>query len=299
MYCHSKGVVHRDLKPENILISSELKDGKLAVKVIDFGAALSLAPNVSITETLGTPYYIAPEVLSGSYNEKCDVWSIGVVLYILLSGTPPFNGATDEDIMDAVRKGAYRLKSKSTGNPIEGVWDSVSESAKDLIRSMLEYDANKRISSADAYKHKWFEGKDFGVLSTQNMQESIENMSKFYVMFWPDWKLSDKLQQAAMMYIATHLMSQKEKERLTAIFMTLDKNGDGSLTKEELQEGYTRLYGSRERARSEVEYLMAVADVDKNGLIDYSEFLLAAANKKELTSQANVKQAFDLFDIVW
>eukprot|EP00826_Nyctotherus_ovalis_P034980 TRINITY_DN2959_c0_g2_i2.p1 TRINITY_DN2959_c0_g2~~TRINITY_DN2959_c0_g2_i2.p1 ORF type:complete len:239 (+),score=42.85 TRINITY_DN2959_c0_g2_i2:982-1698(+) len=183
--------------------------------------------------------------------------------------------------MNAVRKGTYRLQ--------KGVWESVSESAKDLIRKMLEYDANKRISSIDAYKHQWFGGKDFSVLSMQNMQETIANMSKFY--------LSDKLQQAAMMYIATQLMSQKEKERLTAIFMALDKNGDGSLTKEELLEGYTRLYGNRERARSEVEYLMAVADVDKNELIDYSEFLLAAGNKKELTSQTNVKQAFDLFDI--
>eukprot|EP00826_Nyctotherus_ovalis_P034979 TRINITY_DN2959_c0_g2_i1.p1 TRINITY_DN2959_c0_g2~~TRINITY_DN2959_c0_g2_i1.p1 ORF type:complete len:207 (+),score=31.63 TRINITY_DN2959_c0_g2_i1:982-1602(+) len=201
--------------------------------------------------------------------------------------------------MNAVRKGTYRLQSKSTTNPIEGVWESVSESAKDLIRKMLEYDANKRISSIDAYKHQWFGGKDFSVLSMQNMQETIANMSKFYVVFLRNWKLSDKLQQAAMMYIATQLMSQKEKERLTAIFMALDKNGDGSLTKEELLEGYTRLYGNRERARSEVEYLMAVADVDKNELIDYSEFLLAAGNKKELTSQTNVKQAFDLFDIVW
>lgn len=93
-------------------------------------------------------------------------------------------------------------------------------------------------------------------------------------------------------------MSKKEKEELTTIFMALDKDGDGSLTKEELMEGYTKLYGNRERARNEVESLMAVADVDNNGLIDYSEFLLAAGNKKEMLSKANVKQAFDLFDIV-
>ena len=110
--------------------------------------------------------------------------------------------------------------------------------------------------------------------------------------------MSDKLQQAAMMFIASQLMTRKEKENLTAIFMALDKNGDGSLTKEELMEGYTKLYGNRERARTEVEYLMAIADVDNNGLIDYSEFLLATGNKKSLISKANVKQAFDLFDIV-
>lgn len=113
-----------------------------------------------------------------------------------------------------------------------------------------------------------------------------------------DAKSADKLQQAAMMFIASQLMSKKEKEELTAIFMQLDKDGDGSLTKHELMEGYVKLYGNRERARSEVESLMAAADVDNNGLIDYSEFLLAAGNKKEMLSQANVKQAFDLFDIV-
>ena len=109
-YCHSKGVVHRDLKPENILIESIGEDGRINIKVIDFGAALFFAPETKISETLGTPYYIAPEVLLGNYNEKCDVWSIGVILFILLSGTAPFNGPNDEEIMNAVKKGTYSFK---------------------------------------------------------------------------------------------------------------------------------------------------------------------------------------------
>lgn len=109
-YCHSKGIVHRDLKPENILIDSVLKDGKITIKVIDFGAALFIAPHGIISETLGTPYYIAPEVLLENYNEKCDVWSIGVILYILLCGSPPFNGTTDNDIINAVKKGTFDFK---------------------------------------------------------------------------------------------------------------------------------------------------------------------------------------------
>ena len=110
-YCHSKGVVHRDLKPENVLIDMIQENGKINIKVIDFGTALFLAPQVRLKETMGTPYYIAPEVLKGNYTEKCDVWSIGVILYILLSGSAPFNGATDEDIMNAVKKGTYAFKS--------------------------------------------------------------------------------------------------------------------------------------------------------------------------------------------
>ena len=110
-YCHSRGVVHRDLKPENILIDSITKTGKINIKIIDFGSALFIPPDAKITELLGTPYYIAPEVLKGNYNEKCDVWSIGIILFILLSGTPPFNGSNDDDIMNNVKKGTYNFKS--------------------------------------------------------------------------------------------------------------------------------------------------------------------------------------------
>lgn len=106
-YCHSKGVVHRDLKPENILIDCILKTGQIRVKVIDFGTALFLAPHGTISETLGTPYYIAPEVIESDYNEKCDIWSIGVIMYILLSGSPPFNGNDDDEILKAVKRGKY------------------------------------------------------------------------------------------------------------------------------------------------------------------------------------------------
>ena len=109
-YCHSRGVVHRDLKPENILIDSINKEGKISIKVIDFGAALFIPPHSKLYETLGTPYYIAPEVLTGTYNEKCDIWSIGVILYILLSGSVPFDGISNEAIMSNVKKGEYSFK---------------------------------------------------------------------------------------------------------------------------------------------------------------------------------------------
>lgn len=94
-YCHSKLIVHRDLKPENILIDSENINN---LKVIDFGTSQKMTPGVKMNQTFGTSYYIAPEVLTTEYNEKCDVWSIGVIMYILLSGKPPFDGESDKDI---------------------------------------------------------------------------------------------------------------------------------------------------------------------------------------------------------
>ena len=295
-YCHSRGVVHRDLKPENILIDSMDKEGKIHIKVIDFGAALFVPPNSKLSRLFGTPYYIAPEVLKGKYNEKCDVWSIGVILYILLSGRAPFNGTTDNDIMNNVIKGIYSFK-RNYYNNLDNIWKNVSETAKNLITKMLTYDPESRISASEAFKHPWFEGKDFATLTPDISQELINNINHFYVYIFV-LQSSDKLQQAAMMFIASQLMRRQEKENLTKIFMALDKNGDGSLTREELLEGYTKLYKNKERARNEVESLMAIADVDNNGLIDYSEFLLATANRKEIVSKVNVKQAFDLFDIV-
>lgn len=103
-YCHSLNVVHRDLKPENILIDSKLGN-KMNVKVIDFGASLICPKNKKIKELAGTTYYIAPEVFDGTYTAKCDVWSLGVILYIMLSGIPPFNGNSDEEIEDAIKEG--------------------------------------------------------------------------------------------------------------------------------------------------------------------------------------------------
>lgn len=163
---------------------------------------------------------------------------------------------------------------------------------------MLAYDPKKRISAADAYQHAWFEGKEKDVLQPERVKALVSNISQFYVLSVPNVKSIGKLQQAAMMFITTQLMTRKEKEKLTAVFLSLDKNGDGTLTREELMEGYTKLYGDSERARIEVESIMAIADVDNNGTIDYSEFLLAMGNKKKLISKANIRQAFDAFDIV-
>ena len=116
-YCHAKGVVHRDLKPENILIDSINPTGEINVKLIDFGTALFFSPSSArMKEILGTPYYIAPEVIEGNYSEKCDMWSAGVILFILLSGTPPFTGKSDEGIMNSVRIGVYSFKSNREWN---------------------------------------------------------------------------------------------------------------------------------------------------------------------------------------
>jgi len=118
-YCHSKKVCHRDLKPENILIDNK---ETLSIKLIDFGTSQRFEDEENMELVLGTAYYIAPEVLKGHYDEKCDIWSIGVILYILLSGEPPFPGSDDKEILKCVVQGKYGFTRE--------VWKSRSEEAK-------------------------------------------------------------------------------------------------------------------------------------------------------------------------
>jgi len=106
-YCHSSNIVHRDLKPENVLL--EKNDVDATIKIIDFGTADIFDPEHKMTTKSGTPFYIAPEVIKNSYGCKCDVWSAGVMLYILLCGYPPFSGKSDQEIMTSVLKGKYTM----------------------------------------------------------------------------------------------------------------------------------------------------------------------------------------------
>jgi calcium-dependent protein kinase len=146
-YCHQNRIVHRDLKPENILLEQNKEFDQ--IKIIDFGTSLYFKENQKLSEKLGTPYYIAPEVLAKNYNEKCDIWSCGVITYIVLSGIPPFNGASDQEIMKRVKTGKFAFS--------DPCWKNISDQAKDFITQLLTMDMNKRPSAADCLKHPWIE----------------------------------------------------------------------------------------------------------------------------------------------
>jgi tRNA A-37 threonylcarbamoyl transferase component Bud32 len=145
-YLHDNGIVHRDIKPENILFESNEKDA--AVKLIDFG----LSRNHSEGETpmsnpVGTAYYMSPELLKGKYDNSCDMWSVGVVAYILLCGYPPFNGSSDSEIQDATRRGHLQFSSNE--------WITKSDDAKDFIKCLLRRDPRRRFTAKQALMHPW------------------------------------------------------------------------------------------------------------------------------------------------
>lgn len=136
-YCHLNNIVHRDLKPENILLEKDKDFDK--IKIIDFGTSLMFEKGVDIKEKLGTPYYIAPEVLKKKYGPKCDIWSCGVIAYIVMCGAPPFNGDSEKEIINKVKDGRVSFSSP--------IWNKISPEAKDFIEKLLKVNPDVRLSA--------------------------------------------------------------------------------------------------------------------------------------------------------
>lgn len=168
-FCHSNNVAHRDLKPENLLLLSP--DDDSAVKIADFGFAKKVyAPN-SLTTQCGTPGYVSPEILEGlAYDTRADMWSVGVILYILLGGYPPFIENNQRDLFRKIRKGDYEFH--------EEYWGTVSSEAKDLISSLLTVDPNLRLSADAALENPWIRVDD-EVLEQRDLGQTLSALSKY------------------------------------------------------------------------------------------------------------------------
>ena len=168
LYCHLNGIVHRDIKADNILfVKSDINS---PIKLIDFGISVKFQKDTKLKDKTGTVLYIAPEVINGSYDEKCDIWSCGVLLYILFCGTPPFNGNSRREVMSKIKKGAFTFKNR--------VWTVISAEAKDLIIKMLQLDPDKRPSCREVLSHPWFNKEETVKI---NSSQYLENMNKFEV----------------------------------------------------------------------------------------------------------------------
>ena len=154
IYCHERGVVHRDIKPENLLLSGKTLDDSI-IKMSDFGLARYIEPDalekVLATTTCGTPGYVAPEILNKKpYDHRCDYWSMAVVLFIMLSGTPPFYDEDNFQLFEIIKKGTYAFDAPA--------WKLISNEGKDLIKRLLVTDPDKRITVEELKSHPWING---------------------------------------------------------------------------------------------------------------------------------------------
>ena len=282
-FCHQKGIIHRDLKPENILIESEEEANKefFTVKIIDFGTSGKLKSGEMFNLTVGTPLYVSPEVLKNKYNEKCDMWSCGVIMYMMLSGNPPFKGDNDEEIYQAVKEGKYNFDDEK--------WDEISGDAKDLIKNLLIKDMNKRYSAKKALSHPWItKHRRNKTLDKNKLNEVVTNLKNYSA------KL--KLQQLTLAYIVHNLTSKEDCDFLREVFIIFDESGSGKLTKDQLIKGLNIVL-SEEESEKEVNRLMNIIDVDGNGFIEYEEFLRAGLNKTKIITKENLETSFKLYDI--
>ncbi len=270
-YLHKHSIVHRDIKPENILFDGE------HIKIIDFGTSRIFDKKSNMKAIHGTPYYIAPEVINQSYNEKCDEWSCGVILYVLLCGSPPFNGKSDYEIMESVIKGKFTFDRPE--------FERVSPEAKTLISKLLTLNPQKRISAETALEHPWFSKAYQRKESVLNL-DMINNLKKF--------NTKCRMQEAVYYFIINNLASTEEKAELIKVFKALDVNNDGMISKEELLEGLKKI--NQFMSEQEVEELINKIDSNKNKGIDYSEFLAAAINREALLNEDKIMKCFRHFD---
>ena len=287
-YCHSMNIIHRDLKPENILIVKRVKSGFHPIKIIDFGTAKVFQKEKSEHLLIGSAYYIAPEVLSRNYSELCDLWSCGVIMYILLTGRPPFNGINEEEIMKKIKEGNYDLSKYP--------WGIISEDAKNLVKGLLQIDPKKRYSAQEALNHKWFQSEKIKTnksaydIKHRQVNKLVDNLIKYR---------SDNILRCAVIALLVHNSIQlNQAHDAVKLFNKIDKNGDGKITREELFNGLQpyKKEITDEELRKQVDTIFNNIDTDHNNHIEYEEFVRAAIDKNNFLSVNFLQFAFNYFD---
>lgn len=230
------------------------KGDKPTVKLIDFGLSRSFfkyrekgvegGEMLRMETRAGTALYMAPEVLSKDYSNACDTWSLGVILYIMLSGLLPFNGTTDSEIEEAIKNLDYDFEDD------EGAWDGKSEEVKDLISKMLVYEKD-RVTPKEALNHPW--------VKSMLSHHSDDHYDKSYAKKFEDFKQSNQLKKAILSFLATKVNDDEIQEEIE-LFNSFDTNNDGYITKKELKKGLLKI---RKHTDEEIDDIMNCMDTDK------------------------------------
>ncbi|KAI5658094.1 hypothetical protein M9H77_26887 [Catharanthus roseus] len=274
MVCHKHGVIHRDLKPENFLFANSSDSAPL--KAIDFGLSIFFQPGQRFGEIVGSPYYMAPEVLRRNYGPEVDVWSAGVILYILLCGVPPFWAETEEGIAHAIVRGELDFRREP--------WPNVSEDAKDLVRGMLEQNPYSRLTVEEVLDHPWIQNAD--TVPTIPLGERVRTKIK-------QFSLMNKFKKRVLTVVADNLPDD-EVHRIKQMFHMMDTDKNGNLSFEELKNGLNKFV--QPLGDPDVQLLLDAADADGNGMLSVEEFVTIAVHLKRLDNDELLTLAFKQFD---
>lgn len=278
LYCHKNCISHRDLKPDNFMLASS--EPGATIKLIDFGLSRQFfkfhegGGEVQRMETkAGTKLYMAPEVLERNYSNSCDMWSLGVILFIMVSFTIPFERPTEME--SDIRNLNYGFNNE--------VWDKISPEWKDLISKLLVHEKD-RISAKHALKHSWMKK---AAIPDETIQHKTIMMERF-----EEFKDSGMFKKAVMSFLASKVNDEDIKEEIK-LFRRFDTNNDGYITKKELAKGLRKL---KYRTDAEIDVIMDKMDTDKNGAINFNEFISASLNDTVTKDFQRIEEAFHFFD---
>ena len=276
-YCHSRGVTHRDLKPENILF--ETLDSESEIKLIDFGLSRKVFNDEKMHTILGTPYYVAPEVLQGEYDEKCDIWSIGALTYIMLCGDPPFKGNSNHEIFNKILREDIKFSSKK--------WEKISDDAKNFVKNCLIKIPDKRPNAIQCLNNLWFKDILNDVHSVNNISVDILNNLK-------NFSIKEKFTKMVIKYLLNTL-TEKEKNIYKKAFYAMDYKHKGTIDIEDWEKSFQ--IGKVSIKKEDLEKLIKLVDENGKNSLDYTELLIAGINKQKLFNEEKLKMAFQYFDV--
>ncbi|GAB4847533.1 Calcium-dependent protein kinase 18 [Ancistrocladus abbreviatus] len=280
--CHLHGFVHRDMKPENFLFKSTKEDAPL--KATDFGLSDFIKPGKKFTDIVGSAYYVAPEVLKRKSGPESDVWSIGVITFILLCGRRPFWDKTEDGIFKEVLRNKPDFRRKP--------WPTISNSAKEFVKKLLVKDPRSRLTAAQALSHPWV--REGGSALDIPIDISVLHHMRQFVKY-------SRMKQFALRALASTL-NEEELSDLRDQFDAIDVDKNGAISLEEMRQALAKDLPWKLKD-SRVQEILQAIDSNTDGLVDFTEFVAAALHVHQLEEHDSEKwqqlsqAAFEKFDL--
>ena len=269
IFIHSKNIVHRDIKPENILFSN--KRDFTSLKLIDFGLATN---SLKDTKSVGTPYYMSPEIIKGNYSPKTDMWSVGVIIHLMLTGKFPFEVPKGGNLFDIIENTEFSLKYLNKAE--------CSEEAKDLLKKIFVKDVEKRISSTECIEHPWI--KKYYIKKDSHLvnQETLSTLKQF--------AKKSALQKEICFFLAK-IGNEKELIQLKQLFNQLDTDNTGTLDQDEIEKAFKKIGINIED--EDLKTIWEGLDFHKDGEVNYTEFLAAMVSSYSFMKEENLWSVFN------
>ena len=291
-YIHSHNIIHRDIKLENIMINdieNILINGKIEqfywIKIIDFGIAKFTSSNKKEKGMTGTLYYMAPEVIKQNYNYKCDIWSVGIILYILLTGKYPFDSLVKSRIKTKIEDGEFDEENIKYKNS--------SKELKDLLKHLLNTSPTFRYNAKDALKHDFFKKNDGEFLFKRNLNnKTISN----YLHTFLNYSLKTKFYQITFAFLCHNMKPSEKMKELIKIFHLLDINHNGLLNKDNLYKGIKKYLPNEKIDKKLIDKAFSQVDNDNDNFIGYEDILKSCLEKNDLIKENVIKFIFNMLD---